>query len=237
MVIALSLAAAAKDSALAQLSREIKWVTGSVEYAALCTQTYRMAWQAVKEAVRNEKRNWVVVLDVDETVLDNSPFEKELFLAGTKYSEELWDKWVERQAATAVPGAGAFLDSVHTLGPRAHVAFITNRNVTQEKATVANMRRLGLFREGDIMLARRDKADTKEKRRQCLESGTELCQPRGPLVILALIGDQIRDVIPLRNKDEAEVLRGQKISMEAEWGKKYFLLPNPMYGDWERDYQ
>jgi acid phosphatase len=237
IAIGLLLIALMEEYAFAQLSKEVKWVTESVEYAAICTQTYRTAWQAVKEAARNEQRNWVVVLDIDETVLDNSLFEKELVLSHTPYSDSLWDKWVGRQAASAIPGAKAFLDSVHTLGPQAHVAFITNREVKHESATIENMRRLGLFRERDIMLTRSEKADTKAKRRQCLESGAGRCQAYGSLVIIALIGDQIRDVIPLANKDEAKTQREQKMPSESEWGKKYFLLPNPIYGDWEKDYQ
>ncbi|MDZ7292733.1 MAG: hypothetical protein ONB44_05475 [candidate division KSB1 bacterium] len=225
------------ELARAQLPKEIKWMSESAEYAAICTQTYRMAWQVVKEASRQEQRNWVVVLDVDETVLDNMLFERELALSGIAYHDTLWDKWVDRQAASAVPGAQAFLDSVHTLGPQAHVAFITNRNVVHEKATIENMRRLGLFREGDIMLARSDRTDSKAKRRECLESGTGRCQAFGPLVIIALIGDQIRDLIPLTNKEEAQSLRASKMLLEGEWGRKYFVLPNPIYGDWERDYK
>jgi 5'-nucleotidase (lipoprotein e(P4) family) len=220
-----------------QLPRDIQWVSKSVEYAAVCVQTYRSAWRAVKEAAQFETRDWVVVLDVDETVLDNSQYAVERAEVDSGYTPESWAKWVFRKEASPIPGVKAFIDSVRTLGPRAHVAYITNRLFEHEKPTIENLRRFGLFKEGDIMLTKKGPGDTKEDRRRCLQNGTGRCKEHGPFVILALLGDNIRDFVPVRGLEQAKRLREKQIPEDPNWGVKYFMLPNPTYGAWERDYR
>lgn len=220
-----------------RLPNDIKWVHVSVEYAASCLQTYRAAWPVVKAAAEKETRDWAVVFDVDETVLDNAQYAVERVSVDSGYTYQSWVEWVKREEAPLIPGAKAFIDSVRALGPRAHIAFITNRNFEpEEKPTINNLRRLGVFKDGDIMLTERGPEDSKEKRRTCLETGTGRCQQSGPLVILALFGDNIRDFIPMRGMDKASEYRG-KIYQDPNWGKKYFVLPNPTYGSWVRDYR
>ncbi|MFQ5754102.1 MAG: HAD family acid phosphatase [bacterium] len=219
------------------LPRDIKWVTTSVEYAALCTQTYRNAWQAVKRAARYETKNWVVVLDVDETVLDNSLYAVERTAIDSGYTEASWASWVFRKEATLVPGAKAFIDSVRTLGSLAHIAYITDRLVAYKQATIENLEKFDLFKEGDIILMKTSRQDTKEARRRCLETGTGRCAKSVPLVILALLGDNIRDFMPMRSREVATHYRKNKLDADLNWGKKYFMLPNPTYGSWERDYK
>lgn len=223
--------------AFPQLPRDLQWVTKSVEYAALCTQTYRNAWRAVKEAAKTETRNWVVVLDVDETVLDNAKYALERVTVDSGYTPESWAKWVLRKEAALIPGARAFIDDVRTLGPHAHIAYITNRLFEHEQPTIENLQQFGLFKEGDIILTKKAPEDTKERRRQCLESGSGRCEKYGPLLILALLGDNIHDFMPVRGLEQAKMLREKKVPQDPNWGVKYFMLPNPTYGPWERGYR
>lgn len=220
-----------------EMSRDLKWITQSVEYVALCTQVYNNAWQAVQRAAQNESRDWVVVLDVDETVLDNSQYAVERRAIGADYTPESWAKWVFRKEATLVPGAKKFIDRVRSLGELAHIAYITNRRFEHEQATFENLQKYDLFKPGDIILTRKGREDTKAKRRRCLETGTGRCQDSGPLVILALIGDNIRDIMPVRGLEQARALRQEKVPEDPNWGVKYFILPNPTYGSWVRDYR
>ncbi|MFQ5864397.1 MAG: HAD family acid phosphatase, partial [bacterium] len=186
----------------------------------------------------SETRNWVVVLDVDETVLDNSQYALELVEMNVSHTQELWVKWVLREESTLIPGAKAFIDSVRTLRPKAHIAYLTDRKFEQEQeSTINNLRRLGVFQEGDILLTKKGSEDTKEGRRRCLERGTGRCEKYGPLVILALLGDNIRDFMPVKGLEQAKFLREEQVPQDPNWGRKYFMLPNPTYGSWERDYQ
>jgi 5'-nucleotidase (lipoprotein e(P4) family) len=219
-----------------RLPNDIKWVTQSIEFAALCRQVYRSAWPVVKASAQNESRAWVVVFDVDETVLDNSGYALERAAIDSGFTEASWAKWVFRKEAAPIPGAKAFIDSLRTL-PRAHIAYITDRLFAHEQATIENLQNHGLFKDGDIMLTKISREDQKEDRRRCLESGTGRCEKVGPLVILALFGDNIRDFIPMRGKENAEIYRTVTLAEDSRWGTKFFMLPNPTYGAWEREYQ
>ncbi len=220
-----------------ELRNDVKWAKSSIEYAAACLQTYRMAWPIVKSAAARQTQNWVVVFDVDETVLDNVQYAVERTTAGLGYTRASWVEWVKREEAPLIPGARALIDSVRSLGPKAHIAFITNRDYDPEEGpTINNLRKVGLFKDGDTMLTERSKKDTKEIRRNCLETGTERCEKTGPLVILALFGDNVRDFIPIWGSEKGADYR-ENIAEDPNWGTKYFVLPNPTYGSWENDYK
>jgi 5'-nucleotidase (lipoprotein e(P4) family) len=219
-----------------KLPKEVRWVRESVEYAAICEQTYRAAWQSVKTMATAMTDHWAVVLDVDETVLDNSPYQVELYERGETFSPKTWAEWVNRMEAKAVPGAKAFLDSVRTLGELAHIVFITNRDADLEQATFENLRKHGLWQDEDVLLCRRDRSDTKEIRRQEVLKSEGRCQGLGKRKIIALIGDQIGDLLAKEGGKSAQELKESLLS-SWELGIKYFLLPNPMYGSWERGYR
>ncbi len=213
---------------------ELKWIRHSVEYAAICTQTYRQAWASVKQQTAGLREDWVVILDVDETVLDNSGYQDSLYQRNIKFPE-YWDDWVREEKCPPVPGAKAFLDSVRTLGKYAHIAYITNRNAPLEAATIRNLRKTGLWRDGDILLCQQSREDTKEIRRQEVVNATGRCSGLGKKRIIALIGDQLADVMTYPPNVAPEDYRPHLENL-PEWGNKYFILPNPMYGYWARRY-
>lgn len=217
------------------LSKEIRWVRQSVEYAAVCKQTYFAAWRAVKSMAPAQQGDWAVVLDIDETVLDNSQYQVELFERGESFSYATWNRWVERKESAAVPGVKAFLDSVRAIGPHAHVAFITNRDAKLDPATEGNLKALGLWGDGDVLMGRRERADTKEVRRQEVITGTGRCEGLGTRTIIALIGDQVGDFFEPEDGLGFEELKTQVLE-NPDFGVRFFALPNPMYGDWERGY-
>lgn len=220
-----------------QLPRDVQWITQSVEYAALTTQVYRTAWPIVREIALSQTENWVVVFDVDETVLDNSQYAVERVSVDSGFTQQSWTHWVRRKAAPSVPGARAFIDSVRSLGEQAHVAFITDRKSLNEQPTVENLKAQGLMEEGDLVLTKTGAEDSKEDRRRCLETGAGRCEKTGPLVIIALFGDNIRDFIPMQGLANARNYRENELPKDDRWGKKFFVLPNPNYGSWERDYE
>jgi 5'-nucleotidase (lipoprotein e(P4) family) len=217
------------------ISNDIKWVRTSVEYQAICIQTYRSAWEAVKNANDHLDEDWAVILDIDETVLDNSPYEEMLIEKGLKYPAQ-WAEWVNSAEAEAVPGAKAFIDSIRTLGQNAHIAFITNRDISFETATVENLKLRDMWSEDDVVLCRTEKSDTKAIRRNEVVTGTGRCSGTGGWEIIALIGDQLHDVADFAAGSSPEELRNT-FKDSSTWGSTSFVLPNPMYGSWINGYK
>ena len=213
------------------LPRELKWVLQSAEYEAICNIVYQKAWESVKQQASLTNENWAVVLDIDETVLTNASYEDTLIRHGKSYPY-FWADWVNQGTCPPVPGVKAFLDSVRTLD-RAHVAFITNRKAVFEASTIANLKKENLWGDGDVLLCQIDKKDTKEIRRQEVINGSGRCDGNGTRKILALIGDQLGDM------DDYEAVSATSSAALVEhyrnhpnWGVTFFMLPNPVYGDW-----
>ena len=216
---------------------ELKWVRQSVEYEAICIEVYRMAWQAVKKQTANLNEDWVVILDVDETALDNSRYQEILYEKNERYPF-YWDGWVLEENCPPVPGVKAFIDSVRSLGKYAHVAYITNRKAKNEAATRNNLKKVDLWQDGDILLCQNnttERRDTKTIRREEVQTGTGRCDGLGEKQIIALIGDQLGDFTSYPTDVPIEKYR-EYFQKLPEWGVKYFMLPNPMYGAWLRNY-
>ena len=209
---------------------QAKYVRDSEEYAALVRQVYRVAAARLPDAVRPLPRGavWAVVLDVDETALDNSVYELERATYGIPFNAPSWNAWVERREAGVVPGVAGFIRKVRAAGGR--VAWVSNREEAVREATQANMEAHGLWAAGDLLCLERaaDTAYTKTQRRAGLAAGTGACAWPGvrPRVV-AFVGDAMGD---FPAADEA-VAAGGAAGDEA-FGTRFFLLPNPMYGRW-----
>lgn len=217
-----------------KLPLDVQWFRYSLEYQAICLQVYRSAWQAVKKKSQSTDGPWAVILDVDETVLDNSRYQEIIFERNLSFPS-YWDEWVEREECPPIPGAKAFIDSVRTLGENAHIVFITNRNAPLETATRNNLRALNIWQDGDVLLCQQSRADTKVIRRAEVRDGTGRCDGLGKRRILALIGDQLTDMEKPPEEVAVKDFRAHYRS-QPEWGTRYFMLPNPMYGYWARGY-
>jgi 5'-nucleotidase (lipoprotein e(P4) family) len=209
---------------------QVKYVRDSEEYAVLVRQVYRVAAGRLPEAVRQLPRGsaWAVVLDVDETALDNSAYELERATYGIPFNDPSWNAWVERREAGALPGVGEFIRTVRAAGGR--VAWVTNRDEAVREATRANMEAHGIWAAGDLLCLQRaaDTAYTKARRRAELESGAGACAWAGARPrVLAFVGDAMGD---FPAPDEAIAAGGA--TGEEAFGTRFFLLPNPMYGRW-----
>ncbi len=202
----------------------IRWVRDSAEYRALVLQTYRLATAHVeREAATRQAGDWAVVLDADETVISNLTYQVERGRAGLGFTPESWYAWVRREEATPLPGAAAFLARVRSLGGR--IAIVTNRRMGECDATIAVFRKHEL--SYDVMLCRPDEGPSdKNVRFDAVTRGTAV-PGAGPLEVVAFLGDNIFDFPGLSQdaRDDA--------GLEA-FGERYFVLPNPMYGSWER---
>src|SRR4051812_27100300 len=137
---------------------DIKYVRDSEEYATLTRQVYRAATQAVETAARQAPAGrWAVVLDVDETTMDNSAYQLERGAYGQAFSDSTWDVWTSRRAAGAVPGVAEFVNAVRRMGGR--VAYITDRKSTAREDTRANLAALGLWTDADLLCTKSAPSD------------------------------------------------------------------------------
>ena len=205
---------------------EIKWVRDSAEYVALVRQVYRQAALAVRDAVdrRGPGRAWGVVLDVDETALDNSVYQLERAAYGKPFDDESWNAFVRRVQSPAVPGAAGFVGAVRAAG--GHVAWISNRDDVTREETRRNLASVGLWSDDDRLCLFTEKAYTKAVRRREVSTGSGACSwPGRPVEALAYVGDQLGD-FPAAGEDLPDAGRDEAL------GTRFFLLPDPMYGSW-----
>jgi 5'-nucleotidase (lipoprotein e(P4) family) len=203
----------------------IKYMRDSEEYATLARQVYRMAGDAVARAASaGRPGQWAVVLDVDETSLDNSTYQLERATYGLPYDDGSWAAWVRRREAPPVPGVKTFIDIVRR--SRGHVAWISNRNAALTDATRDNLKAAGLWNDDDRLCLQMNAQDPKSTRRRGVATGAGECSwPGTPTAIVVFVGDQLGDF-----PDAGE--RIPDTGTDAAFGHTTFLLPNSMYGGW-----
>lgn len=220
----------------AQTHLEVKYVRDSAEYSTAARQVYRIATSSVLEhAAKRPRGSWGVVLDIDETTLDNSVYQLDRGAYDLTYEAVSWGAWISRAEAGSVPGVKDFLDAVRKAG--GHVAFITDRatewsypdgtKVDAVKPTHDNLVRNGLWSDDDRLCLKTSKEDTKAVRRKSVATGDGPCSWSGTKVdILAFLGDQMGDF-----PQTGESFPGA--GTDSEFGHTFFIVPNPMYGAWQ----
>ena len=202
--------------------KDVHWFRNSAEMRGIYLEVYRLAANELDQlASENAPQTWAVIADADETLIDNSTFQKEQ--AGAPYTETAWAAWVSRKAAAALPGAVEFTKTVHRLGGR--LVIVTNREDKYCDATRENLRAVAI--EADLVLCRTTTGD-KNVRFEAVAAGT--ASPTLPaLKVLMWLGDNIQDF-----PKATQALRDGTDAGYANFGKTWFLFPNPMYGSWER---
>jgi 5'-nucleotidase (lipoprotein e(P4) family) len=210
----------------------------AAEYRALAYQAYNLArWQLdadfdkknVKKLPKSEqKKPRAVMIDIDETVLDNSPNQAFQIKNRLAFNNTDWLSWVEMRKAKAVPGAVDFVNYAASKGVK--VFFVSNRNEVERSATIDNLRSLGIKNVGDknVMLrqldAEKKPVSTKEPRRQII-----LQKYR----IVLFIGDNLDDHSEVFEKKSVADRFAEVDKAKDLFGRQYIMLPNAMYGTWE----
>ena len=199
----------------AKLPNDVRWVTASNEYNALCEQIYIDAWDSIKDFFI-ETNESIIIMDLDETVLDNSKYQIELHRKNEKYNPKSWSKWVNKMESDLVPGAKDFiLKYKKKKGSR--IIYISNRMDKNLIPTQKNMKKLGILFDDDIFLLRLDKQDKKTIRRKEVLNGLGRMKKYGSKSIIAYFGDAMGDFPDDDNYN---------------WSINKFIFPNPMYGKW-----
>jgi 5'-nucleotidase (lipoprotein e(P4) family) len=214
-------------AAAPELPTAVRWAQRSAEYRAAFLQTYRAATAHVERAAGGRfSGTWAVVADADETVISNVQHEVERSReAGpaAAFDPRRWTEWVRRREAVALPGAAAFLRRVRELGGR--IAIVTNRTAAECDDTRANFEAQGL--QYDAMLCRPEgQPGDKNPRFAAVRSGAAFGS--GPVEVVAFLGDNIRD-FPAGDQE----WRKKGDGAFAEFGVRYFVFPNPLYGSFE----
>lgn len=199
------------------------WYQTSGEFKALSYQAYNLArlkLAADLENKYNAKR--AVVFDIDETVLDNSfsgAYEVKYNIA---WDQERFNQWVAQKRAEAIPGAIDFIN--YAVKNRVEVIFISNRTEAQKEDTLENFKRLGIpaKKENLYFLG---KEWSKEKRRQAVLSKYH---------VVLYFGDNLGDFHKDWDDKTAEERRALVDQHREDFGEKFIILPNPLYGDWEK---
>ncbi len=227
--------APAHDLLLANL-----WMQRSVEYKANALTVYALARLRLDEALAD--RTWTaapgeqngdfqslppaVVLDVDETVLDNSKYQVWLMRADQSFSTKSWNQFCAARISAAIPGAVEFTKYAESKGVK--IFYITNRGAETEKDTRENMQALGFPLGGtvDTFLMQGEKPDwtgAKSTRRAAIAKDYR---------ILLNIGDNLGDFDDRYRSSEADRVKAFEAGLPY-WGKQWLMLPNPTYGSFD----
>lgn len=222
----------------------VLWMQASAEYRATTTTVYRAA--ADKLGVALAEKNWdalvpdergnattglkpAVIMDVDETVLDNSPYQARLVRDGKAYDEVSWDAWVAEKKAKPVPGVVEFAKAAAAKGVT--ILYLSNRAVHLKDATIANLKAVGMpVKDDSVFLGLGTLLDG------CEQNGSEKnCRRQlagQQYRVLMQFGDQLGDFVQVvANTGEG---RAQLLDEYGDWfGERWWMLPNPSYGSWE----
>ena len=221
----------------------VAWVQRSAEYAAVTTTIYRAATDHLDTLLKSGEDALVpaergnpaqglppaIIMDVDETVLDNSPYQARLVRNGKEFEDLTWDQWVAEKQAKPVPGVVAFAQAADAKGIT--VLYVSNRAEHLQAATLANLKAVGLpVKSDEVFLG----LGTFVK--DCEQQGSEkLCRRKlagQQYRVLMQFGDQLGDFVQiLANTPQA---RAELSAQYATWwGERWWMLPNPTYGSWE----
>lgn len=199
------------------------WQQTSGEYRALMYQAYNLAKLKIERELENKhNRKRAVVFDIDETLLDNSFGGAREIQEKLPWKENHFADWVKLKKAIAVPGG---LDFVKFLvDNRIEVFYISNRRVDMFDDTFTNLVEQGFpVKKENLMLMGTD--HSKEERRQAVLKKYD---------IVMLVGDNLTDFHKAFEKKGVAERNGLVDQMKADFGDRFIMLPNPLYGDWER---
>ena len=227
------------NSLQAQSMLSVLYAQSSAEYEASNIQTYVNAKSALDKALNDvtwtaaieQKDNFenkppAIILDIDETVLNNVPFQARSIMDGQSYPTG-WLDWMLEESSDAVAGVSDFLEYSQSKGVK--IFYVTNRIAVAEDATRNNIKKLGLplDTDRDVLLMKNENGWTSDKvsRRKLVAKDYR---------ILLLIGDQLGDFLPLDETTlELDARKELADTYKHMWGSKWFMITNPMYGRWE----
>ncbi len=216
------------------------WSTASAESDAISLQVYAQAKRQLDGLLANPKKSAAleqdddaekllpaIIVEVDETILSNAEFRYYLMAQNKAFNLEDWQEWVKESAAKPVPGALQYTNYAAEKGVT--VFYVTNRHVSLFDATYRNLEEAGFpLNWGEMQLLMREAEEDwdwdKSSRRAFIA---------GHYRVVQIIGDSLGDFIATSPDMTPAQRRDKSASYIDFWGEKWFMLANPIYGDWE----
>ena len=210
-----------------QLVMATLYVQTSAEYRALCWQAYNTARLMLDKdlaEVKTDKKR-IVIVDGDETTIQANEYEAYLIGQNLEYPTK-WYDWVASASGKAIPGAVEFLKYAASKGVETY--YVTNRKIDLEyQGTLDNLKKLGYpyVDTEHVIYRQKGMNDDKQARQLALEAKCHL---------VLYVGDNLDDY-PANFYEKSVAERFQLAeAVREEFGKRFIVLPNPMYGSWER---
>lgn len=201
---------------------QYQYDSGEVE--ALQYQTYNLATEKIKNIANNYKeiKPMAVVLDLDETVLNNFGSAIDNYLDGQPFTQERWTAWVLKEKATIIPGADTFLNTANKLGVQ--IYYISNRIAAEQDATIDNLKKLGLPNADKEHVLIKTDSSSKQARIDKVAKTNNIV-----IYVGDNLGDFPSDFYKKLNNERKEIVEKNK----EKFGTQYIILPNATYGDWD----
>jgi len=201
------------------------WFQKSSEMKALYYQCFNWAKLRVEMDLLKNPTNQkkAVVVDIDETMLNNSPFEGKCINTGKSYTSESWGNWTSQICAKPLPGAVEFSKYAESQG--VDVFYISNRSVNEFDVTLKNLQKENFAFADSTHLLLMTNTSSKTARRAIVKENYE---------IILLIGDNMNDLSEIFEDRSANFGFDLVDEQKSMFGEKYIILPNPMYGSWEK---
>jgi 5'-nucleotidase (lipoprotein e(P4) family) len=212
------------------------WAQTAAEYAAVTTQAYHVAASNLDLALADPQ--WTaaleqqgdytglppaVMMDIDQTVLDNSRYNARIIMQHGGHSLEKFTEWCEEAAAPAIPGAKEFADYAVERGVT--IIYYSKRREYMRDCTTGNLEAFGFPLSGQEHLLLHDDARSTSKAQQRTGLASQFR-------ILLLVGDDLDDFVT-GSKADPTTRRAIASQHAGRWGREWIILPNPMYGAWE----
>jgi 5'-nucleotidase (lipoprotein e(P4) family) len=207
-----------------QLVMATLWMQSSAEFRALSYQAFNVAAMNLDSflAAYTGSKPVAIIVDADETVIDNSAYEAWLIGQDFGYSSETWTPWMEAAEATAMPGAKEFLNYVAAKG--VEVFYVTNRKMVGYEGTKKNLMALGFPNVDEKHLLLRTDSSDKQARRDMVTKDYE---------VALVLGDNLNDFTSNFRKKTVDERFVETDKIKDQWGTRFIVLPNPTYGEWE----
>ncbi len=196
----------------------------AAEYKALCFQAYNIARLRLDEAIKHGgKKPLAIVTDIDETVLDNSPYDAARAVNNLDFDITEWKKWTAKGIADTVPGAPSFFKYAAKKGVA--IFYITNRDEDERAGTLKNLKLYNLpYADNAHLILKKETSSKEARRRQVLKKYN----------IVLLCGDNLPDFTALYDNKPSEYKRAEVTEqLKKQFGNRYIVIPNPAYGDFE----
>lgn len=202
----------------------VLWYQTSAEMQAMYYQGYYIAKVSLMEKLGNsdKAKPKAVIMDIDETILDNSPVEAFQAIKNVPFSDSVWNMWVKQCSAKPLPGALEFILFAESKG--VEVFYVSNRKSPGEFfPTLMNLKNNGFPFADSVHLVLKTSSSSKEERRKSIAASYD---------ILLFIGDNLSDFDTAFDKRDEDLGFGAVKERMKDFGSRFIVMPNPMYGPW-----